>query len=714
MLVTWAEVGYAVWKTALHPNLEALLISKNATDSREMVRRAYVIWERLAPELGLELLQGRARSQSVFRWANGSRIISLPCVSSAARNRSPAFVGLDEVGYQKDAKGIYHSVQGCMLPHGQLVAISTPNPRKEGAFFRELCKDPARYDFERQDVWPHMHPLKDRAWAASEIRRIGETAFRYEHGLCLDAGGEGQLYAPFSIERHLEDDVVIPEGWKRYRTMDFGPRFACLWVAEGPPVGSGSLGNLVAYRELPLKGLPSSIRARMVRDRSGSENYEFTMSDSADPQARLEMATEGVPSMPCPPKDLLESIWKVKRLFEGDGISSPRLTVSRACPTLIGQLQDLQQDEAGYPLEHQIDDLCFAAETLVVTPFGAVQIDALQEGDVVLTPCGWERILRAGLTRLDAPMVSVIIGGDETTVIRCTPDHRFLFSRSCSSDGDPAGLPGEALLPLRAVLQPWTEGGRARGVTSGGVGGHARSGAGRVARPSQERRSIGQSAVQLGSLARLRAYAEAHEESGACGEIAGVHQESDRSGPGMASFSTGAGVASKTGEGGDREAALSDLLLRGVWRRVREPDDAETTAAVLREQLQDAGVPASPAGVLQDSVLAEKVREVPVPVQIATGGWRVAKADRADAFCLAVPCGAFVLANGLIAKNCDPLRYLVKFLELRARGDVVGTPDVQPEDRGDDREDLYQEMGVGDVGQEESDEFDFDERELGL
>lgn len=357
MLVTWGEVGYATWLTGLHANLEALLISKNATDSREMVRRAHIIADRLAPELGMERLPGRARSQSVFRWANGSRIISLPCVSSAARNRSPAFVGLDEVAYQKDAKGIYHSVQGCMLPQGRLVAISTPNPRREGTFFRELCKDPARFDFERQDVWPHMHPAKDRAWAAAELRRLGETAFRHEHGLCLDAGGEGQLYAPFSVERHVEDDVEIPGSWRRYRTMDFGPNFACLWVAEGPPVGGGSLGNLVAYRELPLKGLPSSIRARLVKERSGNENYEFTMSDSADPQARLEMATEGVPSMPCPPKDLLESIWKVKRLFEGDGISSPRLTVSRACPNLIGQLQDLQQDEAGYPLAHQTDHL---------------------------------------------------------------------------------------------------------------------------------------------------------------------------------------------------------------------------------------------------------------------------------------------------------------------------------------------------------------------
>lgn len=66
------------------------------------------------------------------------------------------------------------------------------------------------------------------------------------------------------------------------------------------------------------------------------------------------------------------------------------------------------------------DHGCFVADTLILTPTGEACIQDLRVGDLVLTPNGQERITDAQITGRNVPVVKVTHSSGEFT---CTPDH---------------------------------------------------------------------------------------------------------------------------------------------------------------------------------------------------------------------------------------------------------------------------------------------------
>ena len=74
---------------------------------------------------------------------------------------------------------------------------------------------------------------------------------------------EGQYFNEFSTRYHVVAPFEIPEGWRRYRTIDYGlDRLACLWIALSPE------GDVYVYREYCESSLPISRAADAILSRT--------------------------------------------------------------------------------------------------------------------------------------------------------------------------------------------------------------------------------------------------------------------------------------------------------------------------------------------------------------------------------------------------------------------------------------------------------------
>ena len=347
MLFTWTMAAYKSYKMNFFNNQNCLAISKDQPASNEVVRRAQFILENL-PDWMCSPLK---KPYSTKRIENGknSRLLSLPCTPNVGRVFTAQIILCDEYAYQKYAKLVLRSCRPSLNKNGKLIIGSTPNPERIGVPFRQLCLKARTRGFVSMSLEYKMNPSKDKEWEKEERRSLTKQEFEYEHGLCLDKAGSGLIFEKeYDDAKHIIDPFPIPKEWSRYRVMDFGPHFCCLWLAQDPETKS-----LYVYRELYIRGVPTEQRCKMIKIRSKGENIVATVSDSADPQARRDMAKYGVSSIPCRKKDVLDSIWKVRLYLENDGTSEPGLFIFNTCIDLREDIEDYQGDENGYPLKHQ-------------------------------------------------------------------------------------------------------------------------------------------------------------------------------------------------------------------------------------------------------------------------------------------------------------------------------------------------------------------------
>lgn len=74
---------------------------------------------------------------------------------------------------------------------------------------------------------------------------------------------EGQYFPEFCREHHVIEPFEIPNGWRRYRTIDYGlDRLACLWIALSPD------GVAYVYREYCESNLTISEATRSILERT--------------------------------------------------------------------------------------------------------------------------------------------------------------------------------------------------------------------------------------------------------------------------------------------------------------------------------------------------------------------------------------------------------------------------------------------------------------
>lgn len=77
--------------------------------------------------------------------------------------------------------------------------------------------------------------------------------------------------------------------------------------------------------------------------------------------------------------------------------------------------------------DHQFSDACFVAGTKVLTATGEKNIEDIQKGERVWTPCGYAEVLNAGSRRAAKQLLKIQF--TDGTSITCTPDHKVFTDR---------------------------------------------------------------------------------------------------------------------------------------------------------------------------------------------------------------------------------------------------------------------------------------------
>lgn len=183
-LTTEISAG-AVHDMIANKNHPWVVASQTESDAKETlgerVKEPYI----MLPEWFKEMLAKRYKVSAFLendttesmRFANGSRILSVPSTSRAGRSKVVWGVILDEASHMENAAEVFTAMDP--MCYGPLYLISTGNGM--GNFFHETWVDSDRHDSE----WAqHFHawdvvPGRDRKWYESEKRKYRGQLWRF-------------------------------------------------------------------------------------------------------------------------------------------------------------------------------------------------------------------------------------------------------------------------------------------------------------------------------------------------------------------------------------------------------------------------------------------------------------------------------------------------------------------------------------------------------
>lgn len=147
------------------------------------------------------------------------------------------------------------------------------------------------------------------------------------------ARARGLIYPSLSRAVHVRPAGQIPEDWPRYRAIDFGFNFACLWAALDV-----DRDQLVVYRELLTQDVKLSGNARQIRNLSGADVYEWTVADPADRDGRESLARDHDIYTTPARKDVEAGLDAVGERLAVCAQGHPRLIIDPSCTELLREL----------------------------------------------------------------------------------------------------------------------------------------------------------------------------------------------------------------------------------------------------------------------------------------------------------------------------------------------------------------------------------------
>jgi phage terminase large subunit-like protein len=147
------------------------------------------------------------------------------------------------------------------------------------------------------------------------------------------ARARGLIYPSLSRAVHVRLAGQIPEDWPKYRAIDFGFNFACLWAALDT-----NRDQLVVYRELLTQDVKLSGNARQIRNLSGAEVYEWTVADPADRDGRESLARDHDIYTTPARKDVEAGLDAVGERLAVCAQGHPRLVIDPSCTELLREL----------------------------------------------------------------------------------------------------------------------------------------------------------------------------------------------------------------------------------------------------------------------------------------------------------------------------------------------------------------------------------------
>jgi phage terminase large subunit len=507
---------------------------------------------------------------------------------------------------------------------------------------------------------------------------------------------EGQYFPEFQKTKveldgtvtpwHVIDPFPIPHEWPRFRAIDYGyaAPFACLWFAVDRD------GYVYVYREAyETKLTPREQAIKVTKmslcDTGGMirpEKFDYTVADPSmwsNREGGLSIAAQYLQEKVQLRKgenDRIAGWGRVRDWLRADENGNPGVRVFSSCTNLIRTLPELVYDKnKPEDLDTTLEDhLCFVAGTLVQTATGAKPIETVVPGDMAWTRAGWAPVVAAGMSSGDAGVVRV---RTEAGTVTCTPDHPLLldtgeWAKAALLDPNdriiawdesllPSGMDSRSALTRIVHTDPTTTSGATREPREQRASRHfiepyGRRRTGRFQRAGTSTTSMGTSTTTTSRIWRLfrRAITPGSIRStwrrlaalpppgiGAKRGMSGMWIMADGYGRTVNLTLEPASVAALNSQRW-HPTAMSDFVPTHA-----SPSGAGTNASTTRHMSANAAAPPSRAtSTTAPGFVAAHVLSV------------TALESRAAVYSLSVdgPLHEFV-ANGVVALNCDALRY---------------------------------------------------------
>lgn len=198
------------------PKALVLIVSPSDRQSGELLRKvvSFLRSLRVRPKVLSE-------NQHQLEFANGSRIISLPCSEETIRGYSAVSLIIeDEAGDVTD--DLYRAVRPMLaVSNGRLVLMGTPKGRR-GHFFEAWEK--GGDGWQRITVRGDENPRIKAEFLAEERVALGD-AYRQEFECQFIDAATGLVYAGFSRTLNVVDRLPPDDGrrpWEKLVALDFG------------------------------------------------------------------------------------------------------------------------------------------------------------------------------------------------------------------------------------------------------------------------------------------------------------------------------------------------------------------------------------------------------------------------------------------------------------------------------------------------------------
>jgi len=334
-----------------YPGARILFTRKTRASMSETV---LVDWEQSVVPPGHPCMKGAHRSHRThYQFSNGSTIV-VNGMDNADRIMSAYYdvvclfeaTELSEDDYEK----ITSRLRTGVVPYKQ--AISDCNPNAPTHWIKQRADAGGlTHLVSRLEDNPRFYDHKANDWTNEgreyRARLQSMTGLRYQRlyeGKWV--GAEGQVFDEFDPQTHIIEPFDIPDGWRRFRSIDFGftNPFACLWLAMDHD------DRMFVYRQWYMSQWIVEDHADKIRTLSGDERIGLTVADH-DAEDRATLRRHGIDTVPAD-KDVSTGIQAVQSRLRVQGDGKPRLFIFR--DSLVEPDPKLQTARKSTCLEHEI------------------------------------------------------------------------------------------------------------------------------------------------------------------------------------------------------------------------------------------------------------------------------------------------------------------------------------------------------------------------
>jgi phage terminase large subunit-like protein len=278
---------------------------------------------------GSQRRKWKAQDQAEVILPNGGRIV----LKAAAQGRekfqgnAPRAAILDE----EHPEDVYEEIsRGLAETDGPAVLSMTPLKGLTWTYQRFVHEPPPGHLHSRITGLDNPH-VKSRSLLArfSHLEPHKRDARLYGKF----ARARGLIYPSLDRAIHVINDLPDLTGWEKYRSIDFGFNFACLWGAYNP-----NRDQLVIYRELLTQDVKLSGNARQIKLLSGDDRYAWTVADPADRDGRITLARDHDIITSPAKKDVEAGIDAVAERLAVTSGGYARLVIHASCVELLREL----------------------------------------------------------------------------------------------------------------------------------------------------------------------------------------------------------------------------------------------------------------------------------------------------------------------------------------------------------------------------------------